>query len=206
MQHIVSFLRNHLSTYTKWLIDSLLYSNKFIELTLFTISYLICVKGYSIPLLIYAGPFPVWFLFFAMGVYLSKVRVDVNLKLIILGIILSLIASYLETHYLFSFYGKGAGIKISAFVYSSFMILLLFSKRIELSYNERNFLVRSIRKVGDASFGIYFIHCYFIVFISKLSIENWFLKFFIALLCSYAFIYIIKKMCPSFSLKYLGFR
>lgn len=35
------------------------------------ITYLNQIKGLSIPLLLYAGPFPVWLAFFALGLYLG---------------------------------------------------------------------------------------------------------------------------------------
>ena len=101
------------------------------------VTYSIAIRGTEFPLLIYAGPFPLWIFFFALGVYLSDKKRTYSVKLLIPAVIIGLLLQYLESQYLYQFHGTGYGIKLSAFIYSSIVILLLFSKQMETWYNKR---------------------------------------------------------------------
>lgn len=43
------------------------------------LSYFTKIQGHEMPLIAYAGPFPVWCVFFAMGCYLRKCKRNYSL-------------------------------------------------------------------------------------------------------------------------------
>ncbi len=98
-------------------------------LSLGVIFYLSNIKLLSIPLILYAGPFPVWLMFFVLGLWLGKNKIKTSTKMLFIFVLIGLFLSIAETYLIFqvtdSF--QGLGIKIGAFVYSFALILLLFS-------------------------------------------------------------------------------
>ena len=79
------------------------------------VTYLDLVKGYGMSSLEKGGLFPVWLLFFVMGVYLGN-RKERAYRLwpwlFVMGI--GLFLSFLETKWLYPLYHMGYGIKASA--------------------------------------------------------------------------------------------
>lgn len=170
------------------------------------ITYLLKIEGFKMPLLYYAGPFPLWILFFFLGVFFSKHNRDYNLTVPIIMIIIGLAASILEQRYWISTGSQAWGIKLSSFIFSAGIIWLFLSKRIENSYNE-NIFTSIINYIGGISFGIYLLHVYIIAAYSKIiTYDNWLLNWIAVISLSILVIWITKKIMPSFSKKYLGFR
>lgn len=52
----------------------------------------------ELPIIIYAGPFIVWLIFFWLGVYLSKFSNNYQIKYIIIGIMVSIIFMFLKVN------------------------------------------------------------------------------------------------------------
>ena len=77
--------------------------------------------------------------------------------------------SFLEAKYLYSFNQGGFGIKLSSHLYSLSMILLLFSRKIEVLFERisDSKLYRGVVYIGSVSFGVYLIHPLFIQFVYK---------------------------------------
>ena len=170
------------------------------------VTYILHISMINLPLLIYAGPFPLWLVFFVMGIYFSKSPRDYSIIPPIIMIIIGFVMQIGE--YLF-WLNKGQivlGIKLSSFIFSSGLIWFLFSKKIENSYSE-NIIFSTINWIGGISFGIYLLHCYIIMAARKLLPElQWLVLWSLVLSISVLIIWAIKSIFPKFSDKYLGFR
>ena len=118
-------------------------------------------RGYNLPLLVYAGGFPLWIIFFFMGIRFSDHSRAFDLKYPIIVIAAGLALQIIECNWLFSIDGRGLGIKLSSFVFSAGVVWLAFSERLENSYAETRFTA-AINYIGRISFGIYLLHVYVI--------------------------------------------
>lgn len=164
------------------------------------------IQGKGIPLILFAGPLPCWLMFFVLGVVIGhKPERNYSIILPIVITILGLMLSIMESDYLLDHYGKGVGIKPSSFIYSTGMIFLMFSNKMEKFLSQTSFIYKFIIWIGSLSFSIYLIHCYFVSYLVKrLPIDSWLLQWAIALLLTVAFILILRKLLPTKYHKYLG--
>lgn len=164
------------------------------------------ICGIHIPLIVFAGPFPLWIVFFVLGVYLANADRNYNIKYLLVLTILALVLQMIETHYLDKFHGVGDDIKISWVLYSFVVILLLFSKRLEIIYN-RNFSVinTAVTYVGVWSFGIYLTH-YLVRFVyyHLVPLRFWPLDWFLVIMLDLMFLYFVRRVLPKQSYKLLG--
>lgn len=175
-------------------------------ISILVVTFLLSVKGISLPLLIYAGPFVVWLVFYMLGVFYSKTQRTYSIKQACLFVILGFILSILETYYWQTYYTGGIGIKLSAFIYAYGIILLILSQKAEQSYRE-NWFTSTIAFIGQISFGIYLIHCYLINLLNSINPCNiWCIKWFLTSLLTIVIIIICRKILPSSILKYIGFK
>jgi peptidoglycan/LPS O-acetylase OafA/YrhL len=174
-------------------------------ISILIITYLNYIKGLSIPLIIYAGPFVVWFVFYMLGVYYSQKNKNYSLKLSIAIILIGFFLECLETYYLNTYFTNGIGIKLSAFIYSYGTILLILHPRIQASYRQNTFN-SIIVYIGKISFGIYLTHCYVIFFIGliKLTTTSWFFNWLIVSLITIGLISIARTIFPKKINKYIG--
>ena len=166
--------------------------------TIFAVSYLTNVVGYKLPLIAYAGPFPVWCVFFVMGCYLRKCERNYSLLLPVTFVIMGLVMEYAETYYWNTNYEGGFGIKCSSFIYSIAIITLLFSRNIEEAY-KRNTFTRMIEYIGSISFAIYLYHLYANNILSLLHITTplpWILRWAICLVATILAIEFFKRIFP----------
>ena len=171
-----------------------------------TLTYLLKVKGIDLSLLCYAGPFPLWIMFFFMGVYLSNHNRNYGLAWPIITILIGLALSIAEQIYWISQGSQAWGIKLSSFIFSAGVIWLFFAKKLENNYSV-NIFSTVINYIGGISFGIYLLHVYIIAVYSKVIMYNGWLLNWVAILClSCLTIWVVKKVVPSFAKKYLGFR
>ncbi len=168
-------------------------------------TYLLAIKNYPIPLTVYAGPFPLLCFYFVLGMYLGGKSRNYSLVWPVFFCVIGLLFEYLETKFLISFHGVGYGNKISFLPYS---IVLLFSKRLEIWYERKSKYLQIFQKIGEISYGIYLIHCYVIIFVSNvIPVElSWGVKWLFVIVLTSVWILIVKKIMPSMSVKYLGFR
>lgn len=171
------------------------------------VTYMLQVEGYSFPLIIYAGPFPLWIIFFVMGVALSQTTRDYSITPAFILIIIGLIGSMVSTTYYLQLHGSGLGIKLSSFVYSAGVILLLISHKVERLFR-RNRIADAILYIGEISFAIYFAHVYFCFLRSHIwSSGIWIIDWIGVLLLTIILITVLKAILPAkIARKYLGIR
>lgn len=166
--------------------------------SILTVTYITQIQGRALPLIVYAGPFPVWCVFFAMGSYLRKCERTYSLLLPILMVIAGLALEYAETYYLNTNYKGGFGIKCSAFVYSMAVITLLFSYRLEQAY-KRNKVTRTIEYIGSISFAVYLYHLYGNEVLNILHATTafpWILRWVLCLVATVLAIELLKRILP----------
>lgn len=158
------------------------------------------------PLLLYAGPFPVWLVFFVEGIWIGKMKTrDYNLVYWLLLVCFGVVFSYIESKILLSFHNIGVGIKLSSHIYSFAIIMVLFSSKIQSLFCNKG-LNRLITYIGSISFGIYLIHIFYITILKYiLSHAGWFILFCCTLLLTVMSIYLVRKIIPSSVLKFIGF-
>lgn len=165
------------------------------------------VEGHYYPLIIYAGSSILWIVFFMIGIWYScnesKNTIALGLVLIILG----LIGSIVEILYYFPLHGGGLGIKLSSFIFSAGVILLLFSKKPRVLFRQ-NKLINTICFIGDISFGIYLVHMYVRVGLNRyFQSGNWIIDWLLTLGVTILVVCCIKCFLPEkFASKYLGLR
>lgn len=163
-------------------------------------TYIISILGIDLPLFIYAGLCPLWVMFFATGCKLGNIKRDYKLNTLFVLALLSLILSYLETYYLNTNFSGGYGIKLSVFIFSLFVILLLFSKRIENIYNNRrkSNICKFFSYVGRISFTIYLIHVFIIYWLQSIDLLSnyWIINIAIVLFTTTIIIWIVEQLLP----------
>lgn len=99
--------------------------------------------------------------------------------LVILFFLLSVAENFVIMHYMGQV--TGLGIKVFSFLFSLYFIIMLFASPLQryLTARKDRFIVRSIAKVGEISFGIYLIHMLVNMVLNKYaatttSISYWF--------------------------------
>lgn len=134
------------------------------------VEYLLYLECLKIPLLIYAGGFPVWIVFFVLGIYWGKVSEKIkkrNYLILIFLTFVSLMLAVKETYFLLNYGCGGYGQKIFSFIFNTCVISLIFSRNTQHAFEilKTNIFVNTFAWIGRKSFFIYLIHCYFIGFI-----------------------------------------
>lgn len=159
-------------------------------------AYLISYHGgYEYPFLVYMTPITTWILFFALGIILGRSERNYRLSILVMWGIVSIVLQIVE-----SLYQKNIGVpcpydctKPSSILYSAILIILLFSKRIELYYV--NHRVKLIEYIGDISFTLYLGHCYLIMALNFVNQTIPFaIKWLTVLLLSTICIYFLRKL------------
>lgn len=167
------------------------------------ISKMLCEDGISLPLIIYAGPFPVWIMFFAIGCFLGRRVNDYSISLFVGLTVVFLCMSYIETRYLYQFHGSGFGIKLSSFLYSLFMILVLFSDKVKNSFKINRFS-NYIVILGNLSFAIYLSHLLVGMVLHRLLPPIWGVQWILTLLIDTILILFAKRFFNQKVLTYAG--
>lgn len=174
-------------------------------ISILLITYLTTIKGYSLPLIVYAGPFTTWFVFFMTGVYFSIHQPRYNAKQAFAVIILGFILQLIEMYRLNTTYGGGFGIKLSSYIYSIGVVMLILLPQVKEHYRSC-LLSRMVAYIGSISFGIYLTHCFAIQLTrSIIGIESWSLMWFITLAITSFGIIVSRKILPERFNRYLGF-
>lgn len=160
----------------------------------------------GLPLILYAGPCVTWLVFFCLGIYLGRNERNYRIKPLIVGLLFSIILMIIESYILDSFGKSGYGLKPSVYIYSLFVILILFSKKLQDAFDEELLINKCISYIGKISFGIYLIHYYLIMIIAILPIEHiWIVRWLSAMLMTVLTIKVAEKILPNKILKYIGF-
>lgn len=177
------------------------------EVSVTVVTYFHIVQGMKIPLVIYAGFFPLWLVFYMSGIYLGrcsdrKYSIWPSCAFVVIGLLLS----QLEALYFVVNYNAGLGIKPSSFLYSFALVFLL------LSYDAECFFTKALVKarklliyLGSISFGIYLVHLHIKNHIAARTTDSWFLRWCITLGISVILIWLLKRYVPLKYHKYLGF-
>ena len=174
-------------------------------LTISLITYLSAIQGMQLPLIIYAGPFITWFVFFMLGVYYSSSKINYTVKQAIAVIIFGLGLECIETYWLNTNYGGGYGIKLSAFIYSIGIVMLILSPKVKAAYKS-NKITSIVAYIGNISFGLYLIHCFVIMGVNYLlPTHSWVLSWMLVVILTSMLIASARKILPHRLNKYLGF-
>ncbi|MBE6291670.1 MAG: acyltransferase [Bacteroidales bacterium] len=169
------------------------------------ITYLTSIKGLQLPLIIYAGPFVTWFVFYMLGVYYSMYDREYSLKSVLWLILIGFVLECLETYFLNTNYGGGVGIKLSSFIFSYGIILFVLSPKTQALYKDNKF-TSFIAYVGKISFGLYLTHCYVITVVKNIfPISSWFISFCVVSILTILLVMLSRKILPQYINKYLGF-
>lgn len=174
--------------------------------SIIVVYYMTEIKGFVLPLIIYAGPFPIWCIFFALGCYLRKIRRDYSLFLPIGLAIIGGVVQYWEPLYLNIHFGGGFGIKLSTFVYSFAVVMVLFSSKMEHCY-KRIFITKPIERLGAISFAVYLYHLYVIDMLGELHVFSdllWVVRWGLSLAVSALAIELLKYILPNKIYRYVG--
>ena len=161
----------------------------------------------QLPLILYAGPFVIWIMFYMQGIIISKSSREYSIPPLLIAIAMCVIFQMLESKYLYSLNGRWAGIKPSAFIYSVVVILLLFSNKVQKRYElKTNLIKRFIEYIGRISFSIYLVHMFIVITISRfLDIQCWIINWSFVLIMTIIVINFLKSILPvSILRKYLG--
>lgn len=150
--------------------------------SIITISYLQKCTDVDLPLIIYAGPSPVWIVFFMMGVYFSTHNRDYRIVGPLLLIAVGMALQIIEHKYWLSQGQAALGIKLSSFIFSAGAVWLLFCKKIENSYSD-SFGFKTVNWIGGMSFGIYLIHCFVILAINHIMPTSGWIATWILVVC-----------------------
>lgn len=145
-----------------------------------------------------------WLGFFALGIYLANSSTrEYGRILPFCCMLLGLVMAICEQRLWPDIESEYFGYKVSSFVYSYGVVLLLFSKRTEMSYLKSAGVVKSaLNKVGLMSFGVYLIH---FEVIWQLPEAHWLVQWLLVLLVAISFIVVARRLFPVLSKKYLGF-
>ena len=169
------------------------------------ITYISSVQGIQLPLIVYAGPFTTWFVFFMLGVYYSSSKINYTIKQAVSIIVFGFALECIETYWLNTNYGGGYGIKTSSFIYSIGVIMLIISPKAKTAYKS-NKITSLIAYIGNISFGVYLIHCFVIKGVNYILPEyNWALSWLLVVIITSTVIIAARKILPHGLNKYLGF-
>ncbi|MBU3142613.1 acyltransferase [Clostridium sp. CF012] len=201
--------------------------NRYLNLMVFLITpiYLILIYAYSyvtkhqMPL--YGTLFPAWLIFYYLGLYIKIKGYPITIKvkpvgkalIIVLGVSLfSIIECYLMIYLGFEDGFASSQIKISSFLYSISIINLI----LVLKDNHHKTMQNAIVKIGNYSYGIFYVHCFWLLIINVVIVKIPFIHNLLpvyqltqvtaALALSIACIIVTNKIIgKKLSSKYLGF-
>ena len=105
--------------FLKFKIQTLIWAGVISAVSILCVNYLTKIVGLDLPILLYAGPFPVWILFFVLGWVLSCASMDYGLVSPAIICLIAIVAQYYEGRFIHNLcFGAGLGIKLTSFIYS----------------------------------------------------------------------------------------
>jgi hypothetical protein len=181
---------------------------------LFYVYFLGLYLGKSLPLIVYAGNFIPWGLFFALGMFFAKNNNFISISKIVWGIVFFAMVSFVESMFLIEKTSSlsGMGQKGSVFCLNVFLCFLAFHKESQklLSLFKESRIYLIVCSLGKYSFGIYLIHLFILPFVERMDyfVSNPFVKWvfdsLLLLLCSFVLLVICKYLFPKISRLLLG--
>lgn len=172
------------------------------SLSVFALIYVINKE--SMPTVVSVGPFVYWIIFFFIGVCFSERNRNYRLAWPFVLLTTGLVVQMFETKFLINCGNVGIGLKLSSWVYSAGMVLLLFSSKVERIITKDGRIYQMLVKVGEISFGVYLTHVYFLIIGSLLHTSNWVVSFITVALMTILFVIVIKVVFPAKFWKLLG--
>lgn len=165
--------------------------------TLSVLTLIYIINNETLSAVISVGPFVYWIIFFFIGVYFSERERNNKLIWPLILIIVGFVAQMFETKYLISCGNVGVGLKLSSWIYSAGMVLLLFSNKIEQFISRGGSVYQMLVKIGGISFGVYLTHVYFLIIVNfVLHTTNWIVYFITVSLMTTLFVMVLKAVLP----------
>ena len=174
---------------------------------------------YELPLIIYGGNIFCFWVYFSIGSSIEKVtHLEKNKFLFYIVILLvALTLSVFESFHIMKSNSSltGVGLKPSSVIFSTLTVLILFSPNMVAKYKQ-NVIFKIVETLGKFSLGIYLGHLFIQMIklkaITYFSINlvlskgflSWTLFTGVILLCTFACLFIIKKIFPKVSRLFLG--
>jgi len=198
-------------------------------LFLLTPLYLIALYSYAMfydrQMPFYQTFFPAWFIFYYSGLWIkikgykplfSNKRLLKCIIFIILSLLFSIIEAYVLLNFNFSVGFASSQIKISSFIYSFSIINILFIIKPILQDKFKDLKFKWVETIGNLSYGIYYIHMFFIKVTDKILYSLYFTKevlpifqafqVILVISLSWSSIYLIKRFFrEKFTKMFLGF-
>lgn len=125
------------------------------------IAYLRYYTDLILPIILYAGNFATWMMFFVLGLYIGKsVKINLSNGVLFFLVLLLYAISCIESYTLIAMFNMPddavTAVKTTSFLYSFFLIILLFN-------NQEWIRSKVLKKLGDMSFGIYLVHMFVMI-------------------------------------------
>lgn len=157
-----------------------------------------------------AGIFPVWMIFYVMGVLkVQEIKLPLQNQHPLIYAILAIILCCAHIYLLCRIGGTVThGIKLSAHIYSYFIIMWLFTGKSRMYYNkiQNKALGRLMVYIGRVSFFMYLTHCLILLAFSNLHVPRfWYVRWLLCIVLSTLLAYVCDKMCPARMKRYVGF-
>lgn len=171
------------------------------------VTYMLQIEGKALPLIVYAGPFALWIIFYMFGIWFSAHSRNYSLWPAWIVTVIGFVSSVIESKYYLPVHGSGLGIKLSSFIFSAGVIILLFSESAEKLFR-KNYISRGVIYIGEISFGIYLLHIYVCTVLIRLCpMQIWIINWVLTLTITILLIMVVKRIIPQrFATRYLGFR
>lgn len=174
------------------------------------LDYILRIKGMAVSNSGSVGLFPVWLIFYVMGVLKAQnMPLPFYCKKTILLAMLAIFMCCLQILLIYEINSNVVhGIKLSSHIYSFFVVMWIFSNKARNFYVKiQNFkFVEHLIVIGRMSFFIYLTHALFLYAFSHISFPNfWSLRFVFCLCLSYGIALLFERLCPSKMKKYVGF-
>ena len=172
--------------------------------------YVLRMKGVELSLVESAGLFPVWMLFFVMGVLKAQnINFPIRIRHYALGVMVSIGLCLGQIYWFQNLYGNVVpGIKLSSHVYTYIIIAWMFSGSARNMYNKLcgTKIIQLMNEIGRLSVFIWLCHTLMLWVFSHLPIPSfWYLRWILCAIVSYLLAKGSKHICPREIRRYIGF-
>lgn len=166
--------------------------------------------GYSVGLVLSASPFPVWMIFYVMGVLAAQgIRFPFQSRFPLVWALVGIVLSILQLAWIYGYNGVVApGIKLTSHFYTYFVLMWLFSAAAKNLYVKVQHyrVVRSMVRLGELSFFVYLTHCLIIFAMNVFRLPDWWIpRWLLTLLLSYVFAVSMDRFLPKGVKRVFGF-
>lgn len=172
--------------------------------------YFMRIEKMDLSLVESAGLFPVWMIFYVMGVLKAQgIEYPFQCKHPLRYAILAILLCCVHIYMIYQVCGTiTPGIKLSAHIYSYFLIMWLFTDKARMYYNKmgNTTLGRLVVYIGRVSFFMYLTHCLILFTYLHLHMPNlWSLRWILSIVLSTLMAYMCDKICPARMRRHVGF-